>query len=185
VGPSAHLRLRGGTRPLRAHVVWPAGAAAAAGIMILLVDADEAGATAQGESLCRAVAETLGLLALVVACRGHEDGAAAVEWTVDHAAELRADGSRMVLAGLHAGAAAAAASALHARDTGWPAVARQILVHPRLDALAPAPLEGVAPAIVVGDGGRAYAARLRAAGVPVEELEDPDGLLRHLAGIRC
>lgn len=192
-GRSAQLRLRGGGRPLGAQLVWPG--AVPAGVMILLVDAEEAGATAHGEHVCRFISETLGVVSLNAACGGIEDGATAIEWTADHAAQLGADGGPLLLAGLHAGAAVAAALAVQACDTGWPDVARQVLIHARFGGTAPWPRTGVAPATVVGGdaGTRAYAARLRQAGVPVEELDDPDpfgepsiqmsadGLLRHLA----
>jgi hypothetical protein len=193
-GRSAQLRLRGGDGPLGAQLVWPG--AVPAGMMILLVDAGEAGATAHGEYVCRFISETLGVVSLNVACGGLEDGATAIEWTADHAAQLGADGGPLLLAGVHAGAAAAAALAIQARDSGWPDVARQVLIHPRFGTTVPSPPAGVAPATVVGGdaGCRAYAARLRRAGVHVDELDHPDPfqgpsprhgsadrLLRHLA----
>jgi acetyl esterase/lipase len=160
---SAQLRLRGGGGLL----VWPA--AVPSGLMILLVDAGE---TESGERLCRALSQALGVIAL---CRGLDDGATAIEWAADHAAQLGAEGARLLLAGVHGGAGVAAALAVRARDDGWPDIARQLLIHPRFDGPPPSRLAGVAPATVVGD--RAYAARLREAGVPVDELDDVDGLL--------
>jgi acetyl esterase len=144
--------------------------------MILLVDADEAGAPAHGEYVCRSISETLGVVSLSAACRGLEDAATAIEWTADHAAQLGADGARLLLAGLHAGAAVAAALAIQARDNGWPDVARQVLIHPRFGSTALSRLGGVAPATVVGRdaASRAYTARLRRAGVDVDELHHPD-----------
>jgi hypothetical protein len=174
VGRSAQLRLRGGDRPLGAQLVWPA--AVAAGVMVLLVDAGEPSAADHGEYVCRSLSDALGVVALNAACGGLEDGATAIEWTADHAAQLGAGGARLLLAGLHAGAAMAAALAIQARNDGWPDVSRQILIHPRFGAGAPSPPAGVAPATVIGhdSGSRAYAARLRQAGVHVDELDHPD-----------
>jgi alpha/beta hydrolase family protein len=175
MGRSAQLRLRGGDRPLGAQLVWPA--AASTGIMVLLVDAGEPGATAHGEYVCRSLSETLGVVSLSASCRGHEDGALAIEWTADHAAQLGVSGAGLLLAGLHAGASVAAALAIEACDNGWPDVARQVLIHPRFNGSAPAPRAGMAPATVVGRDGRAYAAGLRRAGVAVDELDHPDPFL--------
>jgi hypothetical protein len=187
-GRSAHLRLRRGDGLLGAQLFWPPGVPA--GIMIVLVDAGESGATGHGERVCRWFSEALGVVSLNAACAGLDDGATAIEWTADHAAQLGADGARLLLAGLHAGAAVAAAAAIRARDNGWPDVARQVLIHPRFGAAAPVPPASVAPATVVGGdaGSRAYAERLRRVGVDVDELDDPDPseasaerLLRRLA----
>jgi len=52
-----------------------------------------------------------------------DEGAAALEWLADHAAELGADGP-LLLAGVGEGAAAAAAElAARARENGWPPIA--------------------------------------------------------------
>ena len=145
-------------------------------MMVLLVDAGEEGARAHGEYICRSISDALGFVSLNAACEGLEDGTTAIEWTADHTAQLGADGSRLLLAGLHGGAAVAAALAIHARDDGWPDVARQVLIHPRFGSTAPSGLAGVAPATVVGRdaGSRTYAERLRQAGVHVDELDHPD-----------
>jgi len=120
--PSAQLRLRGGD--LGAQLIWPAGPPT--GTLVLLVGADEA---AHGESICRALSDALGVVALSVPCRGADDGATAVEWAADHAAQIGADGARLILGGLHAGADAAAALAVRARDEGWPDIACLVLIH--------------------------------------------------------
>ena len=106
---SAQLRLRGGERLLGAQLVWPA--AAASGLMILLVDAAEPGAAAHGEYICRRISELLGVIVLSAACEGLDDGATAIEWTADHAGQLGAGGAGLLLAGLHAGADVVAALA--------------------------------------------------------------------------
>jgi alpha/beta hydrolase fold len=151
---SAHLRLPG-SGGLR--LVWPDDAPRA--VMVVLV---EAGQEAAGERL--PPSDVLGVVARL------EDGAVALEWTADHAAQLGADGAPLLLAGLGPGAAAAATLAIRSHDAGWPAVARQVLVHPRFDGDPPSPPRGVAPATVIGESGRAYAAHLRGAGVEVEHL---------------
>lgn len=98
-----------------------------------------------------------------------------VHWVAEHADELGADRENMLIAG----GARAAALALAVRDSGWPGLRRQLLVRPRFSPRCPMPgnLAGAPPATVVrlGDGrdhGARYAARLRAAGVRVEEVDD-------------
>ena len=89
-----------------------------------------------------------------------------MEWAADHAHQLGADPDRLVVAG----GGLAAAVALHARDEGWPPLSRQVLIGPDLTGWprwTADSLSGVAPATVVNAPG--YAARLRAAGVEVEE----------------
>lgn len=154
--------------------MWPA--AAPAGMMILLVDAAEHGAPVHGEYISRSISEALGIVSLNAACGGPADAATAIDWTADHAAQLGADGSRLLLAGLHGGAALAAALAIGARDSGWPDVARQVLIHPRFGSTTRSRLAGVAPATIVARDAisRTYATRLRRAGVDVDELDLPD-----------
>jgi hypothetical protein len=90
----------------------------------------------------------------------------ALEWAGDHAASLGADPGRLFVAG----GGLAATAALHARDEGWPPLARQLLFGPERSGWPPADasLAGVAPATVVD--APVYAGSLRAAGVEVEEL---------------
>ena len=133
-GRSAQLRLRGGDdsarswcgRPPPPPESWSCSSTPARRERRLT-------ASTSAES----ISETLGVVSLSVACGGLEDGATAIEWTADHAAQLGADGARLLLAGLHAGAAVAAALAIQARDNGWPDVARQVLIHPRFGSTAP------------------------------------------------
>jgi acetyl esterase len=163
------------------------------------------------EALCCALCRHAGIVVLAVSARRApsgvetptlEDGITATTWAADHAGELGADPRRLVVAGVAAGAAVAAAVALRARAAGWPTVARQVLLRPDLgraaapgspagpDLLDLSPevrrLAGVAPATLVladeggpaPDDGRRYAARLRQAGVEVEVLRGgpgPDG----------
>jgi hypothetical protein len=129
------------------------------------------------DALCRALCAQAGLVVLwTVQPVALGDAATALEWAADHATELDADPGRLLVGGQGAGAALAAAAALRARDEGWPALARQVLVLPRFahddGAAGAAGLAGVAPATIVTDGGAAseYAGRLRRAGVAVDEL---------------
>ena len=159
----AALRLRGRDGPVRAELRRPAGAPAA----VLVFVGDE-----HGELACRALGDALRAVTLRTALA---DGAATIEWTAAHAAELGADPGSLIVAGLHEGAAAAARLAAGAHEQAWPPIARQLLIHPRFGTAEPA-LRCSAPAtIATADAaGRGYAARLRAAGVPVTLLERPD-----------
>ena len=151
-------------------------------------------------SLCRALCRLAGVVVLSApprsgpaepASTAFDDAASVLGWAADHAEELDADPGRIVVGGEGSGAALAAAVTLHARDEWWPAVGRQVLIHPELDAwqasvpyassLRTAPVEGAPPATVVSgggpaDGGPALAGRLRAAGVEVEELAHAGGI---------
>lgn len=152
----ANLTLRGADGRLRVRVRWPA-AGDRPGLVVLVADAERV-----AEIFTRA-----GAIVLVASCVTLGDAAAALEWAADHAGELGADPRWLMVAG----GAVAAALALHARDQGWPSLARQVLIGPDL-AGAASSLAGVAPAIVLDD--RRYAVRLREAGVEVEEPRDED-----------
>jgi acetyl esterase/lipase len=60
-------------------------------------------------------------------------------WSVDHAAELGCDPSRLIVMGDSAGGNLAAALCLLARRNGGPTISRQILVYPTLDATLSTP----------------------------------------------
>lgn len=62
-----------------------------------------------------------------------EDVYAGLVWTADHAAELRVDPARIVIAGESAGAGLTAGLALLARDRNGPEVLGQVLMYPLLD----------------------------------------------------
>lgn len=158
------------------------------------------GAVARGPNPADAVCRTLSSVAGVVVVSvpdmvstpdAFRDAAAVVEWVADHGAELAADPDRLLVAGQGAGCRLATSVTLHARDHGWPPLLRQILIFPDLsprpadggsrDVAAALPLPsmaGVAPAAVLTgcgggfrrDDGRRFSARLRHAGVPVQEL---------------
>lgn len=190
----ADLQLRGRTGPLRTRVHWPppAGGPVPPPLFVFLP-------TEREDHLEPAVSRLAGVVVLAITDTRPTrlpDAAALVEattatqWAADHAAELDADPRRVLLGGEGRGAWLAAAVALQARDEGWPALARQVLVVPaspgsrgvsaaaRLVSAHRAPsLVGVAPATVltVGDGPSGadtlrYVSRLRAAGVGVDDL---------------
>jgi len=62
-----------------------------------------------------------------------EDCWAGLRWTIAHAAEIGADPTRVLLAGVSAGGGLAAALGLLARDRGGPAPIGQLLLCPMLD----------------------------------------------------
>jgi acetyl esterase/lipase len=115
---------------------------------------------------------------VVIALRGRHPGwleLATLDWAREHAGELGADGDRLLLAG----GARAATLALAARDAGWPVLGRQLVVRPEFTRpqCMPDDVAGAPPAVVVcgaRDDGSRYAARLRAAGVEVQEVREGD-----------
>jgi acetyl esterase len=183
----AELHLRTRTGVLQASVAWPAPAERPPALLIFFPDPAR-----DRDRLARALSRLANVVVLTAAARSEpfdlsstafDDAAAVLGWAADHAEELDADPDRLVVAGEGAGASLAAAVTLHARDQWWPAIARQLLIHPDLDAwqasvpyastLRAATLTGTAPATIVSgsaDGGPCLAARLREAGVEVEEL---------------
>ncbi len=169
----ATLQLRGAP----SHVTWPPATSGPPALAVLLA-ADEL----EADPLRRALAVRARCVVLSV-----DDPSAGPEvaaWAADHAAELGADPTRLIVAGHRDGARLAVAVALQARDDGWPRLAHQVLVAPRLGPL-PASLSGFAPATIVSagdDDGPEYAARLRVAGVAVDEWA-PGGLDRGLEAL--
>jgi acetyl esterase/lipase len=175
----AGLRLR----HARVRVMWPDGDRPA--LLVLVPGASD--------ELAAHLCARAGLLVLAPAWGGAplRDATATLDWAAQHGAELGADAGRLAVAGAGAGAALAATLALRAGDRGWPRLARQVLIDPAshgvsaisgMPAIDPsgatpdgapngsaARMAGVAPATVVG--GRDCAARLRWAGVEVEELD--------------
>ena len=99
---------------------------------------------------------------------------AALDWVSEHVEEFGAEGDCLLVAG----GARAARLALAARDSGWPPLRRQLLVHPRFTTEQPMPtnVAGAPPATVVygrrHDGGGRYAELLRTAGVAVHEVRE-------------
>ncbi len=155
----AQMTLRFGTERVPTTVNWPSTGAAS----LALVLSDELSPTAVWvESY------------VVVALVGRHPAPAelaALHWLAEHAGELGAESDRMLVAG----GARAARLVLDARDSGWPILRRQLLVHPRFTAQLPMPanVAGAPAATVVCNGwddGRRYAARLRAAGLEVRVM---------------
>jgi acetyl esterase len=169
----ADLHLRGAAGPLAARVLWPQLTPARPGLLVLYPGGPAAPASTEG--LGRALCAGAGLVVvrpLRIPSLG--EAVAAVEWAADHGFELGADAARLVVAGYGAGAGLAAAVAVQARDQGWPALARQLLVLPAFPVVLPGSLAGVAPATVVArtgdDAGARYARRLRNDGVDADLL---------------
>ena len=118
----ADLQLRGSTSPLPVRVYWP-GQVASQPAPLLVFCMVGAGAGAEPNT-CRSLSEDHGLLVLAVRCSaGVHDGMTVLEWAAEHAAELGADPGRLLVAGMGAGGAVAAAVESQARAAGWPAVA--------------------------------------------------------------
>lgn len=187
----AGVQLRGRRGRLPARAYWPShprpGPAPA--LLVLFTGVAEPAGLDVVDRLCRGLCAGAGLQVLSVSDREPRDATAATHWAADHAADLGAEPGRLLVGGVGAGARAAAAVAREARDEGWPAVVRQVLVRPVLrraetagDLPGVEPVPGLAPATVVTvdgadgpvgtrvDDGWQHAALLRHAGVPVDEL---------------
>jgi hypothetical protein len=157
----ADMTLRFGSLRVRTEVHWPRVTTA----WLTLVLSDELAPTdPRVES------------SVVIALPGRHPGwleLATLHWAGEHAGELGAGGDRLLVAG----GARAAMLALAARDAGWPVLSRQLVVRPEFTRPEGMPddVAGAPPAIVVcgeSDDGSRYAARLRAAGVEVQEVCD-------------
>lgn len=162
----ADLSLRSAREFVRPRVLWPPASEDGSAIAVFLWKGEPALEAAN--ALCLQA----GTIVLALQTAELDLATIAVEWVGDHARLLGADPDRLVVAG----GGLAARAALHARDEGWPPLARQLLIGPEDDGWpgADASLEGAAPATVVNAPG--YAARLRAAGVEVRECSDEDPL---------
>jgi acetyl esterase len=181
----ADVYLRSGAGPLRARGYSPDVTGPS---LLLFLHGDIECA----DRFCRELCSHAGVTVLSAVCGGVvRDATRVLGWVADHAAELGADPGRLLVSGAGSGGNLAAGAALHARDHQWPAITRQILIYPDLDAgplpdpyaarLSAPSLAGVAPATVVTvenhpiqDDGRRYAPRLRQAGVRVDELRHDD-----------
>jgi alpha/beta hydrolase fold len=175
---TAELQLRGRAGTLQGRVWWPGPSSARQ--PRLLVFWTEAG----DGTWCQELSASAGLVVLAVTCgppcpADLDDAVTVAEWAAENAARLDADPGELLVGGFGAGGALAAAVALHARVTRWPAFSRQVLICASPVERMPPSLAGLAPATAVtvvhdpgGDGGR-YAALLRCAGVAVDELRYP------------
>lgn len=159
VHQEAALSLRGTDDFVRSRVSWPVDAPDGSPMAVVVAERDSELAVA--DALC---AEA-GYVVLTLRTAALDVATIATEWAADHGPQLGADSERLLVAG----GRLAASVALHARDEGWPPLSRQVLIGPGFAGwpVRAASLEGVAPATVVN--APAYAARLRAAGVEVEE----------------
>lgn len=100
------------------------------------------GSIEQSDPVARALCKGAGCVTVSVEYRlapehpfpaGLDDCMAALRWTVEHAAELGGDGSRVAVGGDSAGGNLAAAACLVARDEGGPDLCFQLLVYPVTD----------------------------------------------------
>jgi len=171
----AALQLRGATGPLQGRVDWPSSSVPGPVPLLVFLAAAAPGVW------CQELSASAGLVVLSVTCgrprsAGLHDAVAATDWAAENTARLGADPLHLLVGGMGPTGTLAAAVAVHARAEGWPAFTRQVLVCAGPVEPAPPSLGGVAPATAVtvehdpaGDEGR-YAARLRRAGVAVDEL---------------
>lgn len=115
----ADLRLRG----VDVEVTWPPAPRETPGLLVVVGDAAPV-----WQRLCRQIPAVL----LTVRGTRLADAREALEWAADHADELGADPSRLLLGSHHDGVGLVAALARHARDRGWPAIARHVLIDPAI-----------------------------------------------------
>jgi hypothetical protein len=156
----ADLSLRTAHDFVRPRVIWPPDPEDGSPLAVFLGERESVFEAAQ--ALC----VEGGVVVLALKTTALDVATIALEWAGDHAGLLGADPDRLVVAG----GGLAATAALHARDQGWPPLARQLLFGPERSGwpAGGASLAGAAPATIVD--APAYASRLREAGVEVEEL---------------
>lgn len=156
----ADLSLRTAHDFVRPRVIWPPDPQDGSPIAVFLGERESVFEAA--DALCLEG----GVVVLALRTTALDVATIALEWVGDHAGLLGADPDRLLVAG----GGLAARAALHARDQGWPPLARQLLFGPERSGwpVEDASLAGAAPATIV-DAPR-YASRLREAGVEVEEL---------------
>jgi hypothetical protein len=156
----ADLSLRAARDFVRPRVIWPPDPDDASAIAVVVWERDSV------FELAEAVSVEGGVVALALQTTELDVATIALEWAGDHAGLLGADPEQLLVAG----GGLAAQAALHARDEGWPPLTRQLLFGPERSGWPPAgaSLAGAAPGTIVD--APMYAARLREAGVEVEEL---------------
>ncbi|MEN3280815.1 MAG: hypothetical protein V7607_1955 [Solirubrobacteraceae bacterium] len=162
----ADLSLRSAHDFVRPRVIWPRDPEDGSPIAVLLWERESVFEVAH--ALCL----DAGIVVLALQTTALDMATIAVEWVGDHAQLLGADPGRVLVTG----GGLAAKAALHARDQGWPPLARQLLFGAERSTWPPADesLAGVAPATIVD--APQYAGRLRDAGVEVEELAPAEPL---------
>jgi hypothetical protein len=162
----ADLSLRTADDFVRPRVIWPPDPEDGSPIALFLWE--RASVFEAAHALC----VDGGVIVMALQTTALDLATVALEWLGDHASLLGADPDRLLVAG----GGLAAQAALHARDEGWPPLARQLLFGPQRSGWPPAgaSLAGAAPATVVD--APEYASRLRDAGVEVEELAPAEPL---------
>src|SRR6188472_395932 len=156
----ADLSLRAVGDFVRLRVIWPPDPEDGGPIALFLWE------RASVFEMAEALSVEGGMVVLALQTTALDVATIALEWAGAHAASLGADPGRLFVAG----GGLAATAALHARDEGWPPLARQLLFGPERSGWprADAALAGAPPATVAD--APEYASRLREAGVEVEEL---------------
>jgi alpha/beta hydrolase fold len=184
---AAGLRLRFGVEVVEADLYLPPNAVGPAAVVLLLADdatSDNVDRLAPGLSA--------GADLVVVRVPARAQLLAALYWVADHTNELGGRPDRLIVAGCDVSGARAAWLAIAARDSGWPVLHRQVLVHPRFTRCCPAPhrVTGVAPATIVSgcaprDEATKYALLLKRCGVDVCQLRRsaPDDEVRTVADL--
>jgi hypothetical protein len=162
----ADLALRTAHDFVRPRVIWPPDPEDGSPIALFLWERESVFEAAHALSVDG------GLVVMALQTTALDLATVALEWVGDHAQLLGADPDRLLVAG----GGLAAQAALHARDEGWPPLARQLLFGPERAGWpsASASLAGAAPATVVD--APQYASRLREHGVEVEELAPAEPL---------
>jgi alpha/beta hydrolase fold len=113
----AELRLRGG---LAVEVTWPPAQHERPALLVVLAG--------QAAPVWPELSRRIPAVLLTVRGARFADAREALEWGADHADELGADPSRLLLAADRGAAGLLAALARHARDRGWPPIARHVLI---------------------------------------------------------
>jgi hypothetical protein len=126
---TAVLLLRPRTGELSAGVTWPAGSGRARGAALLL--APDRFGTASRAECAAAVADGAGVVVVDLRCadtgpHSVDDASYTLGWLADHAAELGADASEVLVVSVPAAAGTAGAVTARARADGWPAVVRHL-----------------------------------------------------------
>ena len=173
----ADLKLRFGPvrLPARAYLPSPRAVAAAGPTLVVWLAARKS-----GDVFCRDLSAAAAAVVLELPSADFPSGRAhdlaALGWAAEHASEFGVDGGPLVVGGR---------LAFDARDSGWPALRRQLLIRPAfaepgltpsdVAGIAPCDVAGIAPATIVtsglqADDGSRYAATLRGAGVTVHEI---------------
>jgi hypothetical protein len=113
-------------RRVDVQVTWPPASRERPALLVVL----PGGST--GAPIWRELSVRIPAVVLAVPSARFGEAREVLEWGADHAAELGADPRRLLLAADHGGAGLVAALARHARDRGWPRIARHVLIDPEI-----------------------------------------------------